>query len=80
MQGCKSVAGQTSETWRTVHKSAAAAAAAAGAVWFVYLIKYHFIEMHGAWWGSHLSGLACSGGGVGRGPQIGVGGVVQTWR
>lgn len=51
MQGRKSAVGRTSATPGAVHKSTE---------WlrFVYLIKYHFIEMHGAWgWGRGLQRL-----------------------
>lgn len=51
MQGCKSAVGRTRGTGGAVHKSTE---------WlqFVYLIKYHFIEMHGAWrWARGLQRL-----------------------
>lgn len=53
MQGRKSAVGRTSATQGAVHKSTE---------WlqFVYLIKYHFIEMHRAWGGAEV----CRGSGV----------------
>lgn len=64
MQGCKSAVGRTSATRGAVHKSAE---------WlqFVYLIKYHFIEMHGAWgWGQRFAeALGCVLGGCADGVQ-----------
>ena len=53
MQGCKSAVGRMSATRGAVHKSAAR-------LQFVYLIKYHFVEMHGACGGAE----DCRGSGV----------------